>query len=338
MPAFIVLILGILVVRVKTKKYIIILFIILNVTILFIQFYRPDLITNFATETDRWIDNLITLIYSSYFIYLIISFVHKNYTLEKLKAEKGELRLHQLNIDKDRFISILGHDLKSPFNNILGFSEILTDEIDSLNKDEIEDIAKNINKSARITNNLLEDILLWAKAQQGKIPFKPQKLSFADICKNIFEIIKPNADAKNIVINYSSEDHINVFADADMLKTVLRNLASNAIKFTKNGGKINISTTQTDSNITISVSDNGMGIPPDSLAKLFDISEVITTKGTENETGTGLGLLICKEFVEKHGGRIWVESEIMKGSRFSFSLPFNSESKEISSSSLKNER
>jgi signal transduction histidine kinase len=325
MLAFIILILGILVVPEKIKKYIIILFIAANIFILLIQFYRPDLIINFPSETERWIDNIITLIYSSYFIFIIIRFVHRNYTLERLKAEKSEIRLHQLNVDKDRFISILGHDLKNPFNNILGFSKILTDEIESLNKEEIKDIAKKINKSAQITNKLLEDILMWARTQQGVIPFNPQNLSFSDICKNVFDVLKLNADAKNITLINFTEDHIKVFADIDMLKTVLRNLVSNAIKFTNSGGKISVSGEQTNSSITILVSDNGIGIELDSLAKLFDISEVLTTKGTAKETGTGLGLLLCKEFVEKHGGKIWVESEVGKGSDFKFTLPIYAE-------------
>ena len=247
----------------------------------------------------------------------------------ELAIKENERKLLQLNTDKDRFISILGHDLKNPFNNIIGLSEVLTDEIASLKKEEIMDIAKDIHKSVKIANNLLEDILMWARTQQGKIPFKPQILSFKDICKDTLEILTPNAHPKNITINYSSADHINVFADIEMLKTVLRNLVSNAIKFTNNGGAININAEENSENVTISVSDNGIGINPDNLSKLFDISEVITTKGTAKETGTGLGLLLCKEFVEKHGGKIWVESEEGKGSRFSFTLPYNSESKKM---------
>jgi len=230
-------------------------------------------------------------------------------------------KLLQLNLDKDRFISILGHDLKSPFNNILGFSEILTDEINSLNTDEIKEIAGNINKSAKITNKLLEDILMWARTQQGSIPFKPQNLSLSATCRNILEILNPSAYAKNITIYDSYVDNINVYADADMLKTVLLNLVSNAIKFTDSGGKITINAEQDSENVTISVSDNGIGIPAENMAKLFDISEVLTTKGTAGETGTGLGLLLCKEFVEKHGGKIRVESEEGKGSNFKFILP-----------------
>jgi PAS domain S-box-containing protein len=248
--------------------------------------------------------------------------------IEKIKVaelalKESEKQLLRLSVDKDRFISILGHDLKNPFNNILGFSEILTDEIERLDKEQIKDIAGTINKSARITNKLLEDILMWAKTQQGSIVFKPQNLSLSTTFRNSLEILNPSADAKNILINCSEVDHLDVFADADMLKTVLRNLVSNAIKFTNNGGKINISATQSDSNVTISVSDNGVGIPHENLAKLFDITEVFTTKGTAGETGTGLGLLLCKEFVGRHQGKIWVESEVGKGSDFKFTLPVN---------------
>jgi len=235
--------------------------------------------------------------------------------------KESETKLHQLNADKNRFISILGHDLKSPFNNLLGLSEVLIGEITSLKTEEIEDIAKDIQKSAKIANKLLDDILMWARTQQGKIPFKPQILNFKDIFKGTLEILTPSASAKNITINYSATDEINVFADIDMIKTVLRNLVSNAIKFTNNGGSINIDAKQNSENVIISVSDNGIGIPPENLTKLFDISEVITTTGTAKETGTGLGLLLCKEFVEKHGGKIWVESEVGKGSDFKFTLP-----------------
>jgi PAS domain S-box-containing protein len=243
----------------------------------------------------------------------------------ELSLKENETKLHQLNADKDLFISILSHDLRSPFNNLLGLSELLIEDIRKLDISKIEDITISINKTARNTYNLLEDILLWSRTQQGKFPFNPQILNFRDICKNILEVLKQNADAKNITINCSSEDHINVFADIDMLKTVMRNLVTNAIKFTNNGGAININANQTDSDVTISISDNGVGIAPDDLTKLFDISQVITTKGTAKETGTGLGLLLCKEFVEKHGGKIWVESEVGKGSDFKFTLPIFAE-------------
>ena len=223
--------------------------------------------------------------------------------------------------DKDRFISILGHDLKNPFNNILGFSQVLTEDVHNLSTAEIEEIAKNINISARITNKLLEDILMWARTQQGKVAFNRQNLSFPGICRDVVEVLRSNAVTKNITLNYTASEGVTVYTDMDMLKTILRNLVSNAIKFTNWGGTINISAVRTGSTVTISVSDNGIGIPPENMAKLFEISEVLSTKGTANETGTGLGLLLCKEFVEKHGGKIWVESEAGKGSDFKITFP-----------------
>jgi len=236
-------------------------------------------------------------------------------------ANKELKQLLQLNSDKNRFISILAHDLRSPFNGLLGLSEVLIEDIRKLSTDEIEDIANNINKSAKSSFKLLENILSWARAKQGKIPFDPQILNFTNNCEDAVDVLNPIAKAKNITIDFSTGDHINIFADVDMFKAVLRNLVSNAIKFTNAGGTISITAKQMNSNITISVSDNGIGIAPHNLMKLFEMAEVSTTKGTAEETGTGLGLLLCKEFVEKHGGKIWVESEIGKGSNFKFTLP-----------------
>ena len=240
---------------------------------------------------------------------------------ELITINKELNQLLQLNVDKNRFISILAHDLKSPFNGLLGLSEVLMEDIHKLNIDEIDEIVNDINISAKTSFKLLEDILKWAGTKSGKIPFERQIFSFKDICKDIIEIFNQDIKAKNITLNYSAPDGINIFADINMFKGVLRNLVSNAIKFTNIGGSININAEQMDSNVTISVSDNGIGIAPAGLAKLFDIAQFISTKGTENETGTGLGLLLCKEFVEKHGGKIWVESEAGKGSDFKFTLP-----------------
>ena len=248
---------------------------------------------------------------------------------EELTIAHKELeQLVQLNNDKNLFISILAHDLRSPLGVLLGLSDLLTENIRQFNIDKIEKLVNEINQSAQNTFTLLQDLLKWSRVQSGKIPFEPQNLSFTDIYKDIIKILNPNAVAKNITINYSLADEINVFADVDMLKAVLRNLVSNAIKFTNNGGAININAEVNSGNVTISVSDNGIGIEPESLTKLFDISKIHTTTGTAKEKGTGLGLLLCKEFVEKHGGKIWVESECGKGSIFYFNIPYNAESKE----------
>jgi Signal transduction histidine kinase len=259
---------------------------------------------------------------------LVFQNEEKTKRAEELTIAHKELeQLVQLNNDKNLFISILAHDLRSPLGVLLGLSDLLTENIRQFNIDKIEKLVNEINQSAQNTFTLLQDLLKWSRVQSGKIPFEPQNLSFKYICKDIIKILNPNAVAKNITINYSGGEEINVFADVDMLKAVLRNLVSNAIKFTNNGGAININTEVNSGNVTISVSDNGIGIEPESLTKLFDISKIHTTTGTAKEKGTGLGLLLCKEFVEKHGGKIWVESECGKGSIFYFNIPYNVESK-----------
>ena len=244
------------------------------------------------------------------------------------ERKKSELIINQknseflkLNVDKDRFISILSHDLRSPFNTILGFSNLLRDNIRQYSIDEVENLVNYVYQSALGAFNLLEDLLKWARTQSDKIPFEPQELSFTYICKNIVETLKPSADVKNIIINHLTSGDIIVFADMDMLSTVLRNLVSNAIKFTNKNGVINILAEKNPGNVTISVTDNGIGIAPNNIVKLFDISQIYSTPGTAEEEGTGLGLLLCKEFVVKHGGNIRVQSEIGKGTEFKFTLP-----------------
>ena len=237
-----------------------------------------------------------------------------------LKIAQQKQELNRLNNDKDNFIRILAHDLKSPFNALLGITDMLSENIRKYDINKIEHFVNILNNSVHTTYNLLEDILMWAKSQSGKFPYEPQNLSFTSICFETLEILKPNASAKNISINLFVDD-IRVFADINMLKTVMRNLVANAIKFTRSGGKIDIRAERTDSNITVSVSDNGIGIPPKLLVKLFDFSKIYTTAGTAKESGTGFGLILCKEFIEKHGGTISVESEVGKGSTFYFTIP-----------------
>jgi len=241
----------------------------------------------------------------------------KNIEIELIQKNN---ELLELNADKDRFVSILAHDLKSPFNTILGFLNLLTDNIDKYDIDKIYSQLNLINTSAHRVFNLLEDTLLWARAQSGKIPFEPQKINFHAISSEVIDFLKPNAIDKNISINCFATEDIILYADANMVKIVLRNLLSNAIKFTNNSGKINLFAEQDNSMVTITVADNGVGIQADTLSKLFSISHKISTDGTANEKGTGIGLLLCKEFVEKHGGKIWVQSNQSNGCSFSFTI------------------
>jgi len=253
---------------------------------------------------------------------IVISF--SDITIQK-KAEliinQQNEELKKLDADKNRFITILGHDLKSPFNSILGFLNLLKNNIHKYDIDKIENQINIINNSAQNTFILLEDILLWARAQSGKLSFKPQKANFIIICTEIINNLINNANEKKITINCFENEKTILSADLDMFKTILRNLLSNAIKFTNEKGKINIYAEKKQTNAIITISDNGVGIDKENQSKLWEISQQYTTTGTAAEKGTGLGLLLCKEFVEKHGGKIWVESELGKGSNFKFTMP-----------------
>jgi PAS domain S-box-containing protein len=237
------------------------------------------------------------------------------------KIKQYEKQLLQLNADKDRFMSILAHDLRSPFTSILGFLQLLTKNIRKYDINKIEMQINTAYNSALRVFNLLEDLLSWTRSQSGKLTFEPLELNFSTICNDVVEILKPNADTKNITINQMMVKEINVLADVNMLNTILRNLISNAIKFTNSDGRIDIYAEKNHKNVTITVSDNGIGIETEAIKKMFDVSQFYSTTGTANEKGTGLGLLLCKEFVEKHGGKIWVESELGKGSNFKFTMP-----------------
>jgi signal transduction histidine kinase len=173
---------------------------------------------------------------------------------------------------------------------------------------------------------LLENLLEWANSQRGKISFNPIPLNLNEIFKEEFKMLDEMAGRKYIKLNSRFTDDLTIVADKNMIKTILRNLISNAIKFTNKNGKVEVTATSDNKQVMISVSDSGIGMTKETMAKLFRIDSNLSTHGTENEKGTGLGLILCKEFVEKHGGKIWVESESGKGSIFRFTLPMNKKS------------
>ncbi len=240
----------------------------------------------------------------------------------KNKVEEDALLLNDLNATKDKFFRIVAHDLKSPFNAIIGFTSTLLQNINTFKPEEIKKFVEIINESARNTYGLLENLLKWSQAQTGKTIYKPNVLNVEDVIKKTIQQLSSVASAKNINIEFNNEKKLSVFADENMLNTVLRNLVNNAIKFTHEGGKIEINVIQNDSHTVFIVKDNGIGMTQDVMDKLFKIEEKISTKGTNNESGTGLGLLLASEFIKKHNGSIDVESEIGKGSIFKIQLPF----------------
>ena len=236
--------------------------------------------------------------------------------------KNSEKQLLALNETKDILFSIIAHDLRSPFNSIIGFSDLLIE--DSVNESEEKgDYCSIINQAAKNTLVLLDNLLNWAKSQTGQLSFNPEKISFSKVILEIFALKKSQADNKNISLNYFSSDEIKVYADENMLKTILRNLISNAIKFTEVGGHIKVFAILKQDHVEITVSDNGIGMSKEKCLTLFKIAADISTKGTANENGTGLGLVLCKKFVEQNSGKIWVESEETKGTKFKFTLPLN---------------
>jgi signal transduction histidine kinase/ligand-binding sensor domain-containing protein len=254
------------------------------------------------------------------FIYRVQHLRKQKILLEKLVAVKT-VELFELNASKDKFFSIIAHDLKNPFNTIIGFSEMQKDAIASGDLASINQYAGLINNSAIQTLRLLENLLQWANSQRGKISFDPVPVSLNELLNEESGVLNDMASRKGIELESILSNDLTVTADRNMIKTILRNLISNAIKYTYKNGKVEVKAIFKDSQAVISVSDNGIGMTKETMAKLFRIDGDLLTPGTENEKGTGLGLLLCKEFVEKHSGKIWVESELGKGSIFSFSLP-----------------
>jgi len=240
----------------------------------------------------------------------------------ELLIELKNKELSQLNAQKDKFFSIIAHDLKSPFSSILGFSQVLLDQVKDNNYQNIEQYATIIGQSSQKALDLLMNLMDWALSQTGKMEFRAEQFELAEVINEIMVLFDEIARQKSISITRVLPTNIPVCADKLMISTVLRNLISNAIKFTYPGGLITISAIRDNQEITISVSDNGLGIAGERISTLFRIDEGFSTPGTSKEKGTGLGLILCKEFVDKHGGRIWVESEEGKGSIFSIALPF----------------
>lgn len=243
--------------------------------------------------------------------------------MAELQLKKYSEELKELNATKDKYFSIIAHDLKNPFNSIIGLSDIIKNEAKYLDIATIEQYASIINTTSQSTFRLLENLLDWARVQQSQMPFQPTSLILKNVASNVIELMVEKANSKMIaIINYIPDNMI-IVADKNMLETIFRNLLSNALKFTPVNGKIEIMATLHMNRYEISVKDTGVGIKREDLNKIFEVGSGFSTRGTENEKGTGLGLLLCKEFVERHHGKIWVESEESKGSKFTFSINQN---------------
>lgn len=250
-----------------------------------------------------------------------LGYIGSCYDITEIK--NNELKLIELNATKDKFFSIIAHDLRNPFNNILGNVELLIENYDLLDDCKRKLFVEKVYSSSKNAFKLLENLLEWSRTQSNTIVFKPEPVNLLKICNEVTESLAPLASTKNIQIDIVAAPIISLYSDINMIKTVLRNLISNAIKYTNQNGNIHISAEICEKNVTVSVSDNGVGIDPRHINHLFDIQDKIPRNGTAGEKGTGLGLIICKEFIEKHKGKIWVESEPGKGSNFKFTIPLS---------------
>ncbi len=250
----------------------------------------------------------------------------QNYHLQQVneKLRLSEQELSELNITKNRFFSILAHDLRAPINSMKGFSNLLANFADQLSAEEIKSTAKNLDETIIISSRYLENLLTWARSQMNSIEFTPQPVLLKEAVHNTIEVLKNNAQNKQIILELDGNLDLKLFVDANQLNVILTNLISNAIKFTYKGGKITIGASIYEQDrAEIYISDTGTGMPKEVVEKIFRIDSKHTMKGTQGETGTGLGLLLCREFVEKNGGKIWVESTERVGSTFRFILPIS---------------
>ena len=245
--------------------------------------------------------------------------------IERKKAEeeinlKNE-QLQAINAEKDKFFSIIAHDLRGPLSAFVAATQILTEEIQTMEIEDIKDITLSMKTSASNIYSLLENLLEWSRLRRGGMDFVPVKLNLKKIIGESIAVLSESASKKGIEIETTIPDKLEILADNHMFESVIRNLISNAIKFTTQGGKVKVTAhSKEDHSTEIKISDSGIGISPGLISRLFQINEKTSRPGTDGEPSTGLGLLLCKEFIEKHGGKIWVESEVGLGSTFSFSI------------------
>lgn len=242
-------------------------------------------------------------------------------TEQKEHLEQLNIELNDLNQTKDKFFSIIAHDLKNPISAFYGLTDVLYLKYEEFDDDDRYDIIKEMKTSSAGLYNLLDNLLTWSRSKRGIIDYNPDHLNLKLLVSFIFETAKTQADKKKIELLCDISEKIDVYADHNMLNTVIRNLVSNAIKFTNKGGVIHINAIERAKNIEIHISDNGVGMDEETMEKLFRIDQTISHTGTNNETGTGLGLILCKEFIDKHSGSIDVESRLNEGTTFKVILP-----------------
>lgn len=292
-------------------------------------------LSNSQKERVQFITGIVTLFFASVLVFLYMQYRNNKRLNKQLQKYNQELErrvlertreLRDANAAKDRFFSIIAHDLRSPFNGLLGFAGLLKNDFDRLSEQEKREFSEMIEESASGIYKLLENLLEWASSQTGRIRLDRENLDLGQLISETIMANKSMEDSKRIKTEKKIDTARLAFADEDTVKTILRNLHSNALKFTPKGGSVAfiVEDYKDDSGndmILVKVKDSGVGIREEDIENLFNLQKKYRTEGTEKETGTGLGLILCKEFVEKNGGELTVKSEPGKGSVFSFTLP-----------------
>lgn len=287
-----------------------------------IQNYRTILLRRDGTEV--YVETTANILFDAEGSYSGVEGIVRDIT-DRMHAEKAlresEANLREINATKDKLFSIIAHDLKSPFTSILGFSELLANNMEKYGIEESKEYMGYINTSAKNTLALLENLLAWAKAQSGQMILKTQRLEVYRVVQEIIDVLNASAKIKGISLVNHPSNRIEIVTDQNILQTVLRNLISNAIKYSYTHGEVIIKSLSFDKTVEIQVQDEGMGMEQELIDNLFRIDKNIVMRGTANEKGSGLGLLLCKELIEKLNGKIKVQSQKEKGSILSFTIP-----------------
>ncbi len=282
----------------------------------------------FRKKTEKRAKEIVVALVAGYSVAIVLLFITlcsliihiKKREKAEIEVSKQALALSQLNATKDKFFSLIAHDLRNPFHNIQGLSELILSEMQNKDYENIAEYVDYIRQSSIKTFELLENLLEWAKIQTGKLEANPEKFLILDIIKDNASLLNEMANKKNIKILIDEKTDREVYADKNMIKTIIRNLITNAIKFTPSKGMIIINIDEENEFIKVGIKDTGIGIKQEDMPKLFKIDTIITTKDSETK-GSGLGLILCKELIEINKGEIFVESEAGKGSTFYFTIP-----------------
>ena len=240
---------------------------------------------------------------------------------QKIELKEKNAQLHELNASKDKFFSIISHDLRSPFTALLGHTELIAEQFELYTPEELREHVIQIRASAQKLYALLENLLTWSRIQRGLMQYHPETLDLHEVALDNVELFMTRARQKTITLNNYIQTNSLVYADYSMVSTIFRNLTSNALKFTPADGSVTLSATQNESYWEISIADTGIGIPEETFPQLFQLDRQYTGVGTNGEKGTGLGLILCKELVEQQQGRLWFKSTIGAGTTFFFTLP-----------------